>query len=59
MNDTSAPVNENLQIWLLTSRNTIPGPTINAMLLKYTVLILKMLLFLTCYECKILSPIPW
>jgi hypothetical protein len=39
--------------------NTIPGPIINAMLLKYTVLILKILLFLTCYECKILSPIPW
>jgi len=29
------------------------------MLLKYTVLILKILLFLTCYECKIVSPIPW
>jgi hypothetical protein len=35
------------------------GPIINAMLLKYRVLILKILLFLTCYECKILSPIPW
>jgi len=28
------------------SRNTIPGPIINAMLLKYTALILKILLFL-------------
>jgi hypothetical protein len=37
------------------SRNTIPGPIINAMLLKYTALILKILLFLTCCECEILS----
>ena len=33
----------------------IPGPIINAMLLKYTDLILKILLFLTCCECKLLS----
>jgi hypothetical protein len=39
------------------SRNTIPGPIINAMLLKYTAFILKILLillFLTCCECEIL-----
>jgi hypothetical protein len=38
------------------SRNTIPGPILNAMLLKYTVLILKILLILTCYECKYYLP---